>query len=58
LGVVFAPGILAGTNVRIAVQFLVASILTGTVPMGVLTLSHQKVMLSFPTGQFAGVPYV
>src|ERR1700682_2949965 len=60
VGVTSAPGTLAGTNASIAVQLRLASMLRGTVPIGVLELSHQKVMLSFPpTGQFAAVmPHV
>ncbi len=32
--------------------------LTATLPMGVLSEFHQKLIETFPTGQLAPVPYV
>jgi len=45
-------------NFRTAVQFLSESMLTGTLPIGVLSEFHQKLIETFPTGQLAAVPYV
>ena len=45
-------------NFRTAVQFLRESMLTKTLPIGVLSEFHQKLIETFPTGQLAPVPYV
>jgi hypothetical protein len=45
-------------NLITAVQFLRESMLTGTLPIGVLSEFHQKLIETFPTGQLAARPYV